>query len=268
MKGRARSGESGKTEALVLSYHAASATWPSPLAVRPDRLESQLRLLRDRGYRGTTVHGAVHDPPSPRNVAISFDDGYRSVLEVAFPILERLGFVGTVFVPTDFPDSERPMAWPGIDHWLGSPHEHELCPLSWAQLRRLVQSGWEIGSHACSHPDLPSLSDGQIECELRVSRRRLEEELDAPCRSLAYPFGTYDQRVIKVARSVGYSTACAVPAGRSTDGPLTFPRIGIYRPDGMVAFRLKISPALRRARRGHAADFLLPAARRLRGLRA
>jgi peptidoglycan/xylan/chitin deacetylase (PgdA/CDA1 family) len=253
-------------DALVLSYHAASATWPSPLAIRPERLEAQLRLLRSRGYQGTTVHRAVHDPPSERTVAISFDDGYRSVLEVAFPILERFGFVGTVFVPTDFPGAAEPMSWPGIDHWLGTPHEQELCSLSWAELRQLVQSGWEIGSHGCSHPDLPQLSDGQLERELALSRQRLEQELDQPCRSLAYPFGRYDERVIEAVRTEGYATACAVPAGRSAAEPLAFPRIGIYRPDGMAAFRLKVSPRLRRARHSRAADVLLPIAR-LRSVR-
>ncbi len=256
-----RGGQTGRPEALVLSYHAASATWPSPLAVHPERLEAQLRLLRARGYRAATVHRAVHDPPSERTVAVSFDDGYRSVLEVAFPILERLGFVGTVFVPTDFPEAGRPMAWPGIDQWLGTAHEQELSPLSWAQLRQLVDAGWEIGSHGCSHPDLPTLSDGELERELRLSRQRIEKELEQPCRSLAYPFGTYDDRVIEAARAAGYCTACAVPAGRATAQELAFPRIGVYRPDGMAAFRLKVSPRLRRARHGAAADVLLPVAR-------
>lgn len=258
---RASGSTSGRSEALVLSYHAVSATWPSPLAVRPERLEAQLRLLQARGYAGATVHGAVHDPPSERTVAVSFDDGYRSVLQVAFPILERLGLVGTVFVPTDFPDAGSPMAWPGIDQWLDTPHESELCPLSWDELRALVQAGWEIGSHACSHPDLPRLDDEQLARELELSRQRLERELAQPCRSLAYPFGTHDERVMRAARAAGYSTACAVPAGRSAADPLSFPRIGIYRPDGMVAYRAKVSPWLRRARHGPAADLLLPIAR-------
>jgi peptidoglycan/xylan/chitin deacetylase (PgdA/CDA1 family) len=254
----------GRPEQLVLSYHAASSTWDSPLAVRPERLEAQLCHLRARGYRGATVHQAVHEPPSERTMAISFDDGYRSVLQIAFPILERLGFVGTVFVPTDFPETGRPMAWPGIDHWLGTPHEQELCPLSWTELRQLVQSGWEIGSHACSHPHLPELSDGRLERELALSRQRVEKELGQPCRSLAYPFGSYDERVVRAVRAAGYSTACAVPVGRSSTDPLAFPRIGIYRPDGMAAFRLKVSPRLRRVRRSTVADLLLPIAR-LRG---
>ena len=89
------------------------------------------------------------------------------------------------------------MAWPGIDGWLGTEHEHELQPLSWDELRRLQDAGWEIGSHACSHPYLTRLGDDELERELGESRRRLETELGRPCRSLAYPYGDHDERVVR-----------------------------------------------------------------------
>jgi peptidoglycan/xylan/chitin deacetylase (PgdA/CDA1 family) len=248
------------TSSLILSYHTVSASWPSGLALLPDRFEAQLRLLRGQGYQPVKVHEAVHDPQG-RAVAITFDDGYRSVLEVAFPIMERLGYVGTVFVPTDFPDRPGPMSWPGIDQWLDTDHEDELRCMSWGQLRELAAAGWEIGAHGCSHPDLPKLSDQQLRRELCDPRGRLEQELGRPCRSLAYPFGTYDDRVLEAVREAGYSTACAVPAGRSIPHPLTYPRIGIYRPDGMLRFRVKVSPTLRGLRVTPLADLLLPIAR-------
>ena len=56
-------------------------------------------------------------------MAITFDDGYRSVLELALPILEELGVPATLFVPTDYIGSERPMSWPGIERWTGGQHE-------------------------------------------------------------------------------------------------------------------------------------------------
>lgn len=247
---------------LVLSYHTVSAAWPSDLAVLPARFEAQLQLLRRQGYRSLTVHDVVHGPPRGRAVAITFDDGYRTVFEVARPIMDRLGYVGTVFVPTDFPGQPGPMAWPGIDQWLGTAHQDELRCMSWEQLRVLRDAGWEIGAHGCSHPDLPKLSDQQLERELRDSRRRLEQELAKPCQSLAYPYGTYDDRVLEAVRDAGYSTACAVPAGRPRLHPLTYPRIGIYRPDGILRFQIKVSPLIRRLRSTPLADLLLPLARR------
>ena len=71
---------------LVLTYHAVSEKWPAALSVIPDRLEWQLRTLLDRGYRGATFSEAVSAPPAPRTLAVTFDDAYRSVLRLAFPI--------------------------------------------------------------------------------------------------------------------------------------------------------------------------------------
>lgn len=95
------------------------------------------------------------EPPAKKTLAITFDDCFCSVLEIAFPILERMDLPGTVFVPTAFAGRPRPMSWGGnIDCWLGGPHEHELLPMSWEELGALARSGWEIGSHTRSHPRL------------------------------------------------------------------------------------------------------------------
>lgn len=251
-------------DVLVLSYHAVSPEWPAALAVLPERLTTQLEWLSARGYRGATVTEAVHAPPAQRTVAVTFDDAYRSVLELALPILDRFGMPGTVFVPTDFPDHDGPMSWPGIDGWLGGPHEDELRCLSWTELRDLANRGWEVGSHSCSHPYLTRLDDGALERELRQSRQRCEQELVRECRSLAYPYGDYDLRVEEAARSAGFTTAVTVPDLLTSDDPLQHPRIGIYRADGMLSFRAKVSKELRWARESAAGSAVLPLVRSLR----
>ena len=48
------------------------------------------------------VHDAVLDPPAAKTLAVTFDDGFASVLERAEPILSSLGLVATVFAPTSF----------------------------------------------------------------------------------------------------------------------------------------------------------------------
>ena len=239
------------SDTLVLSYHAVSERWPAALSVTPARLEAQLRFLLTRGYHGRTFSKAVSDGGGGRVLAVTFDDGYRSVLERALPILSRLGLPGTVFVPTDFP-SGGPMAWPGIDGWLGTEHERELQPLSWDELRRLQDAGWEVGSHACSHPYLSRLGDAELERELVESRRRIEAQLGRPCRSLAYPYGDHDDRVVLAARAAGYEAACTVPRRLTTPAPLAWPRVGVYHGNGSLAFRAKVSPLGRRFRRSRA----------------
>jgi peptidoglycan/xylan/chitin deacetylase (PgdA/CDA1 family) len=237
-----------RTDVIALCYHAISPDWPAELAVTPDRFEGQLRLLVDRGYRGATFSEAVLDPPAAKVVAITFDDAYTSVFERAFPILERLGFPATVFVPTAFPGNESPLAWPGIDHWLSGPHRRELMPMSWGQLSDLMEAGWEIGSHTHTHPMLTDLDDESLARELAESRRSCEANLGQRCRSLAYPYGDHDERVIAAARIAGYETACTLSERLHAPSPLRWPRIGVNRVDYAMRFRLKVSPALRRLR--------------------
>jgi peptidoglycan/xylan/chitin deacetylase (PgdA/CDA1 family) len=233
---------------LILCYHAVSPSWPADLSVKPDAFESQLEALARRGYRGARFTEAVSEPHAGRVLAVTFDDNYRSVLERAKPILDRLGFVGTLYVPTDWPGESRPMRWQGIDRWLGTPHEQEMMSLDWHELSGLADAGWEIGSHTCSHPHLPELDDAELDRELRASKARIEEELGRACTSLAYPYGAADARVIDATRRAGYLAAGTIPRVLSTPQPLSWPRAPIFHGDDMSRFRMKVSPALRRLR--------------------
>ncbi len=250
-------------DVLVLSYHAVSPGWPSHLAVHPDAFREQVRLLARRGYAGSTVSRAVHDPPAGPTVAFTFDDAYASVREHALPILADAGYPGTIFVPTDFPGRPGPMVWPGIDQWEHGPHAAELTCLTWDELRELSAAGWEIGPHGKSHPHMPELDDEMLREELEGARRRCEEELGAPCRSLAYPYGEHDDRVVEAVRRAGITTACTVPDELGCTDPLRWPRIGVYRTDSSAAFRAKVSPSIRALRRTAIGSSALPA---LRGL--
>ena len=246
---------------LILCYHAVSERWPCDLAVTPEQLERQLRIVMGRGYRGTRFHEAVTSPPHARTVAVTFDDAYRSVLELAFPILSSLGLPGTVFVPTSFPGAETPMAWPGIDHWLGGPYEGELEPMSWDELRRVAAAGWEVGSHTRSHPRLPGLADAALADELRGSRADCEHRLETECRSLAYPYSDADPRVAEAARAAGYEAGAAIRPRLDPRPRLAWPRVAVYRGEPDWRFRLKVAPAVRRLRTSRA----WPAVKRVLG---
>lgn len=233
---------------LVLSYHAVSRTWPAALAVTPEQLDRQLRKILEHGYRSATVGTAVHRPTARRTFSMTFDDAFSSVYELAFPLMEHLGATGTVFVPTSYADSGRPISWKGMEHWVGTRHERELQPMSWAQLRELRDAGWEIGSHTVSHPRLSELDDERLAAELHESRARCQEALGGACDSLAYPYGDHDDRVVQAARAAGFKTGCTVPARLSERDPLRWPRIGVYRLDTPLTFGAKVSPSLRRLR--------------------
>ena len=235
------------SDVLVLCYHAVSQTWPADLSIAPQLLAEQLRYLTGKGYRGVTFSEAVAGGTGGKLVAVTFDDGYRSVLELALPILQGLGIPGTLFVPTDYIGSEEPMSWPGIEQWTGGPHERELIPMSWPEVEQLRDAGWEIGSHTRSHPKLTQISPVQLTVELADSRRRCAEML-GECAAIAYPYGDHDDTVVAATGAAGYTAAATLPDDVPPPTPLAWPRIGIYNNDDMRAFRLKVSPAVRRAR--------------------
>lgn len=235
-------------DVLVLCYHAVSERWPSDLSITPERLEAHVGLIVSRGYQGITFHEAVTAPPDGKSVAVTFDDAFRSVYELAFPILSHFGLTGTVFVPTRKIGGDGPMAWPGIDEWLGGPYESELAAMSWEQVEELASAGWEIGSHTRSHPHLTQLDDEALAVELMGSRKDCEQRLGRPCRSLAYPYGDTDARVISAADRAGYVAAGALSERLESGGPLNWPRVGIYYYDNLRRFRMKASPTLRRLR--------------------
>jgi peptidoglycan/xylan/chitin deacetylase (PgdA/CDA1 family) len=222
--------EPKKTRTLVLCYHAVSEDWPSPLAVHPDQLERQLVSLLARGYEGVTFSEAVLDGGN-KPLAVTFDDAYRSVIELALPILSRLGIPGTVFAPTAHIGLPVPRGWDGTDHWLNTPWAGELMHASWEELKTLHLSGWEIGSHTCTHPHLPGIDDTALMVELEESRGECEKRLGIDCRSLAYPYGEVDDRVRDAAAAAGFETAASL-GGRlprpDLADRLRWPRLGVY----------------------------------------
>jgi peptidoglycan/xylan/chitin deacetylase (PgdA/CDA1 family) len=235
-------------DVLVLCYHAVSEDWQADLSITPGELERQLSGLVRRGWTGATFHDAVVAPPARRTLAVTFDDAFRSVL-IATPILSALGLPGTVFVPSDYPGTDRPMAFDGIDRWMGGPHERELMPLTWEELGSLADDGWEIGSHTRSHPHLTALDDARLRDELLGSKAECERRLGRPCRTLAYPYGDADARVVAAAGDAGYTAAAALARSLRVTSRLAFPRVGVYHPDAGWRFRAKAARAGRLVRR-------------------
>lgn len=242
---------------LILAYHSVSPTWTADTSVTPDRLREQLELLLSKGYRGVTLSDALRMPARQKAMVATFDDAHLSVYERARPILDELGVPGTIFVPTDFPDSGRPMGWKGYDMWVGTPLEHELACMSWEQLREVAEAGWEIGAHSCSHPFLTECDDAELRRQLVESRAACEEHMERPCPTLAYPYSDWDARVAEAAGAAGYTAAVTVNTG-TWSRPLQLPRTGVYHYD--TGSRLRVRTIRRRFPR---VDALL---KRLKGI--
>lgn len=190
-------------------------------------LERQLRWLK-RHFQVVPLRNLVSAAADSqggveRKVALTFDDGLRSHVEVAYPILHRLALPATFFVCPGLVDRGR---WLWTDemhrrlarldpaaraelaqecgtpadierrvreataHFAPTPQEREAFDLAgWLELRRLDPALVTIGSHTLTHPVLPSLPAADLEREVRDSRRQLESRLQRPVEFFAYPDG-------------------------------------------------------------------------------
>ncbi|MGH3035527.1 MAG: polysaccharide deacetylase family protein [Gaiellaceae bacterium] len=235
---------------LVLCYHAVSERWEHRLAISLAALERQVRTLLLRRFRPASAAETLTG--RGRLLHVTFDDAFRSV-DRAIPVLERLGVPATVFACPSYAGDGRPLAVPELAAE-AARLPAELATMSWHQLRGLVESGIEVGSHTSTHAHLTRLDADQLERELRESKSRLEDELGRPCRYLAYPYGEEDARVRAAARAAGYEAAFALPGPPWPLDRYALPRVGIFRKDALARATLKTTPlrhaaaAARRAR--------------------
>jgi len=93
--------------------------------------------------------------------------------------------------------------------------------MSWDQMREMVASGVEFGSHTVSHRCLAKLPPAELERELVDSKRVLESNLNCAVTALAYPFGgtsAFDDNVMAVAGKAGYRVAASYMPGVNRRG--------------------------------------------------
>jgi peptidoglycan/xylan/chitin deacetylase (PgdA/CDA1 family) len=141
------------------------------------------------------------DYGGPIRVAITFDDGYRSVLTHAAPILERHGFSATLFVPTRWlGDRNR---WDGEDCL-------ELELVTEKELVQLAGRGFEIASHGHRHIDMSSATREAVREDIQASIQRISALLGAPPRHLSYPYGRSSEIARDVVRECGFAEAFAL----------------------------------------------------------
>ncbi len=113
----------------------------------------------------------------------------------------------------------------GLGVTLGPTPADSYRPMSWGQLREMAEAGIEIGDHSWSHPLLTNCDETELQCEIRRSKARTEEQLGRPVTSFAYPHGAFDAAVRRTVEAAGFTSAVALETRSSAIDAFAIPRL-------------------------------------------
>lgn len=148
------------------------------------------------------VHGRENVPA--RSVLITFDDAYADLVEYAFPVLEKLFFPSTVFVPTSLIG--------GLCRCSSHSPDASLPVMNAVQIKEWSERGVTFGAHSRTHADLTTLDAAQLDHEVLGSRDDLSALTGRVVTSFAYPYGRLTPAVRDVVTDA-FSTAFTTEEG-------------------------------------------------------
>jgi peptidoglycan/xylan/chitin deacetylase (PgdA/CDA1 family) len=200
-KGGLKSG--GFQTVPVLAYYSFSKNKPSKISITQDDFKAQMKYLKENGYHVITLDQLLgffdyQEQVPEKSVAITFDDGWISVYDIAFPILKKYGFPATIFIYTDFIGGGKAM--------------------SWKQIKELSEAGFDIQCQTKTHRNLTVLRENEsfreyfksLEMEISYPKKVIKKKLNKECEYLAYPYGKTNNLVIAMLKKHGYRAAFTV----------------------------------------------------------
>lgn len=247
--GRPPAGVMGRRSVAIVMYHkvagAAADRFDAFLNTPAHQFRRQMGLLERLGYRGLTLTEAVEGltgraPLPDRAVCVTFDDGFSCVAEYALPVLQGIGWPGTVFVAP---------GWLGREytHFGRAGNESDRIMDSDA-LRALRDQGWEIGGHTHTHALLGDLDDDDALHAITRGNEGIADAVGVRPRTFCYPGGSLNARTPGLVRQAGLVGACTTRSGlaRAGDDPFLLRRVKPAWRDGVVGFvyRLFVRPYL------------------------
>jgi peptidoglycan/xylan/chitin deacetylase (PgdA/CDA1 family)/nucleoid-associated protein YgaU len=206
----------------ILVYHNISAQDQGKLSIASKTFDAQIKQLHADGFYTLSLADfaaftAGRRQLPRRSVLLTFDDGYKSFVQYARPILKDYGFGATLFVYSDF---------------IGAGSA-----LSWQELRSLSEQGFDVQAHSKTHGNLRR-KEGEseaayakrIEAELAFPLTLYKKNLPRPVDALAYPYGEMDDDLIPYVVKYGYSVAFTVrrQSNAAFVSPLKISRSQIY----------------------------------------
>ena len=172
-----------------------------------------------------------------RAFVITFDDGYRSVFDEAYPRLRDHGFSATLFLTVgENPAGDARQRLPSL---CGREMVH------WDEVTELAKAGWDIGAHTLTHPDLSRIPIAQAVREISESKRQIEQRVGHKVAAFAYPYGRRNP-VVQDCVAGEFLCACGVSLGLASGGsdPFALPRLDMYYLRSRHLMPLFLSPWL------------------------
>jgi peptidoglycan/xylan/chitin deacetylase (PgdA/CDA1 family) len=227
------SGKRTAGRAVVLYYHGISDS-ERPL------FEHQMDILR-RHARPINCD-ADSLPDGERCAAVTFDDGFVSVVQNALPVLREFQIPATIFVPSGYLGVA-----PG---WVKEPAivERNEVIVAPSELKELASDPLvSIGSHTITHPRLAQLDEKTAAHELETSKRSLEEIIGERISLFSFPHGSYNSNVLRLAQSTGYKRVFGIKPKMAFEKPNEFltGRVAVDPRDWTIEFILKLNGAYR-----------------------
>lgn len=222
---------------VVLQYHHIADNTPAATSLSPKVFEQHLDYLESNKFNVISIEQLPEllesgRPLPDRTVIITFDDGYRSVYDTAYPLLKKRKWPFTVFINTKPHDEKNPQY------------------IQWDELRAMAKHNVTIANHTDSHPHLIRRGLGESVKQWRQDRvaqiefaqKRIKKEIGKAPPFFAYPFGEYDEELEKELKKRGYF-AFGQQSGpvAKTSNPQSLPRFpfgGVY--GGMEDFQTKV----------------------------
>ena len=214
----------------VLNYHQINDRDENALTIHTDQFEAEMKYLADNGYHTITPAELIAAwdegkelPEKP--VIITFDDGYVDNYKNAYPILQKYGLKGTIFIVSDY---------------IGTYPNY----LTWAMAEEMQSSGLiDIESHTLSHAQLDQLnSQEELDHQLRDSKQAIDWHLKKDVRFIAYPCGAFNDAIEESTLSAGYKGAFTVHYGLAEphENRLQLDRVPIFGSNSHTLLRFKL----------------------------
>lgn len=196
------------------------------LSVSPQSFSEQLDWLKNNNFETvnmkdisdpekTAMSKIAYDKKKP--IVLTFDDGYLDAYTNAYSILKEHNMTATFYIIRDYVGSSEYMTQSQIDE--------------------LKNSGFEIGSHTLSHPDLTKTD--LVDAQEQITNSKLS------ATSFCYPSGRYDATTIKLVKDAGYETAVTTKFGIADNNLnlLELPRVRVENTSGEALYN-KITVAM------------------------